>query len=224
MGSLLLVALSEITGDFDQALRQMQRIFNVSGKILPATAKNVSIWAKTVEGRIVKREENIDLGKYAGKREIAEIHLEPENATAADDVKRAILKADAILVGPGDLYTTILPVLLIKDIQEYLKKTSAKRIFVVNIANKPFETPKYRVDDYLGAIKRHLGTLPFDLILMNNNQKPHIPKELKYTYVTVDTATINAYTTPIRQADLVSEAFPLYHDPKKIVTELTKLL
>lgn len=224
MGSLMLAALTQITGNFNTALTQMQRIFNVSGQILPATNEAVSLWAKTIEGTIVKREENIDLGKYPGKREIAQIHLEPKNATTSDVVKKSILEADCILVGPGDLYTTLLPVLLVSDIYKALKETRAKRIFVVNIANKPFETPKYHLSDYLDAIKRHIGSVPLDLILMNNNHAPKIPKKLKYTYVAVDHHSANAYNTPIHEADLVNEAFPLYHDPKKVAVEFKKLL
>lgn len=224
LGSLILVALTQITGDFNKALAEMQRIFRSHGVIFPATNENVSIWAETVEGRIVKREENIDLGKYPGKREIKEIHLEPKENSTPDEVKKAILEADCVIAGPGDLYTTILPILLVKDIRASLEKTRAKRIFIVNIANKPFETPLYKASAYLEAIKRHLSDFPFDTVLLNNNQAPAIPKKLKYTYVPIDREAVSAYNTKVVTADLVDEKFALYHDPVKVAREIAKLL
>lgn len=224
LGSLIMVALTQLTGNFNEALKQMQRIFRSHGVILPATKENVSIWAKTVEGKIVKGEENIDLGKYAGKREIAEVHLEPYKCSALQEVKKAILDANLVIAGPGDLYTTVLPVLLVKDIQTVLKKTKAKKVFVVNVANKPFETPNYQVQNYLEAIVKHLGFFPFETTLVNNNQREQLPEELHYSYVAFAQARLTGYNTKVIVKDVVSEAFPLYHDPEKIARVLLSLL
>lgn len=224
LGNLILVALTQITGDFNKALTEMQRIFRSHGVILPATNENVSIWAKTVEGRTVRREENIDLGKYPGKREIAEVHLEPEKNSSPPEVQQAILQANLIIAGPGDLYTTVLPLLLARDIQKCLKKTRAKTVFVVNIANKPFETPHYLASEYLAALKRHLHFFPFQSVLLNTNTKPAIPRKLHYSYVPIDHAALHAYTSTIVTADLVDEKFPLYHDPEKTARKLISLL
>lgn len=224
LGNLILVAMTQLTGDFHTALKQMQRIFRAHGVILPATQENVSIWAKTTEGKVVKGEINIDLGRYEGKREIAEVHLEPEHNTTSEDVKRAIANADIIIAGPGDLYTTILPLLLVKDIQKCLQETKAKKVFMVNIANKPFETPEYRASDYLKAIKRHLGFFPFDFVFVNNNQKPQIPEKYEYSYVPIDEEAILSYNTQVVARDVVDTAFPLYHDPVKTAEEIKTLL
>ncbi|HCS78387.1 TPA: hypothetical protein DIV55_01445 [Patescibacteria group bacterium] len=224
LGNLILVALTQITGDFNKALTEMQRIFRSHGIILPATNENVSIWAKTVEGRTVRREENIDLGKYPGKREIAEVHLEPEENSSPPEVKQAILDANLVIAGPGDLYTTILPILLARNIQTCLKKTRAKRVFVVNIANKPFETPHYQASEYLTAIRKHLQVFPFQSVLVNSNTKPAIPEKLHYSYVPIDRQNMQAYNCQIITADLVDEEFPLYHDPEKTARKLISLL
>lgn len=224
LGSLILVALTHITGSFDQALIEMQRIFRAHGVILPATNENVSIWAKTVEGKIVKGEEKIDLGKYAGKREIEHIFLEPTETTAPNEVKAALREADAIVVGPGDLYTTLLPVLLVKDITKLIMENRSKSIFILNIANKPFETPHYTAADFLSAIHKHIGVFPFGYTLVNTNQKPVIPKKLHYSYVPVDLATLSRYNTSIIEANVVNEKFPLYHDSDKVAREIMKLL
>src|SRR3989344_7594913 len=186
LGNLIMVALTQLTGDFGSALSEMQRLFRSHGVILPATNENVSIWAETVEGRKVRGEENIDLGKYPGKREISEVHLEPEENSSPPEVKQAILDANLVIAGPGDLYTTILPILLARNIQTCLKKTRAKRVFVVNIANKPFETPHYQASEYLTAIMKHLQVFPFQSVLVNSNTKPAIPEKLHYSYVPID--------------------------------------
>lgn len=224
LGNLILVALTQITGDFETALKQIQRIFRSHGVILPATKENVSIWAKTVEGKIVRGEVNIDLGRYWGKREIAEVYLEPHENTSPREVVTAIVEADVVIAGPGDLYTTILPLLLVKDIQKSLKNIRAKTIFMVNIANKPFETPRYRVVDYLEAIKRHLGAFPFQTVMVNVNQQPKIPRQLKYSYVPIDTTNLSSYNTKVITADLVNMKFPLYHDPKKTASTIINML
>lgn len=224
LGNLILVALTQITGNFEMALKQMQRIFNCHGVILPATVEDVEIWAETVEGKKIRGEVNIDLGRYTGRREIKRVHLSLDKTTTPAEVLVAMQKADIIIAGPGDLYTTILPVILVKDIHDSLIKHIQKSLFIVNIANKPFETPRYHVNDYLNAIAAHIGKFPFRYTLVNQNQKPIIPKRLKYTYVPVDSQGISQYNTEILLGNLVDEQFPLYHDPHKIAGEIMKLL
>jgi len=164
------------------------------------------------------------LGKYSGAREIADVHLEPQTNSAPEQVKKAILDADIVIAGPGDLYTTILPTLLVYDIQKCLKKTKAKTIYIVNIANKPFETPNYKASDFILAIQKHLGIFPFKYTLVNTNTHPIIPKKLKYSYVPVDMNGILAYNTKVVSANLVNEQFPLYHDSSKLAKEIRHLL
>lgn len=224
LGNLILVALSQITGDFNEALIQIQRIFRSHGRILPATRENVSIWAETIEGKVVKGEINIDLGRYSGIREIKRVHLEPQKNTSPPEVKKALAEADLIIAGPGDLYTTTLPVLLVKDIKESLKATRAKTMFIVNIANKPFETPNYTPIDFVKAIYEHLGFFPFKNVLVNSNQKPKIPVKLKYKYVPFAPINLTKYNTIAHKADLVEDKFPLYHDPEKLAREITKYI
>ena len=224
LGSLILVAMTSLLGDFNKALTEMQRIFRSHGVILPATNENVSIWAETIEGKIVRGEEKIDLGRYSGVREIARVHLEPLKNSAPTQVKKAILEADCVIAGPGDLYTTILPTLLVGDIQKCLKETKAKTVYIVNIANKPFETPNYQASDFIAAIQKHLGTFPFKYTLVNTNTRPVIPKKLKYSYVPVDLTSLASYNTHIVSANLVSGDFPLYHDSQKLANEILKIL
>src|SRR3989344_6415774 len=110
----MMVALTGVTGDFNKALEEMQRIFKTQGKILPATVDPVTIWAQTSVGERVDREENIDLGRFTGI--IEKLHLKPESPKASEGVREALMAADIIIVGPGDLFSTILPTLLVPEL------------------------------------------------------------------------------------------------------------
>lgn len=221
LGNLILVALTSITGNFNEALSQLQRIFQTSGRILPSTVENLSIWATTTTGEKVEREENIDLGKFKGK--IEKLHLMPSKPTAAPQVKEVILKADIIITGPGDLYTTILPVLMVPEILRAIKKSSAQKFFVVNVANKPFETPDYKIKDYATAIIKHCGAQLFATFLVNNNFSPVIPKKFDYQYVQINEEKPSSLYKIVK-ADLIDEAFPLYHDPVKLAKKILAMV
>lgn len=215
LGNLMLVALTRITGDFNKALFEMQRLFKTSGKILPSTVENLSIWAKTTTGSTVSREENIDLGKFSGQ--IIELHLEPVRPTVPKEVIDAITHADIIIAGPGDLYTTILPVLLVPKILAEIKQSKERKFFIVNVTNKAFETPKYTVNNYIHAIEKHCGDSIFDTVVMNSNLKNPIPAEFtgQYDHVPLPQKTkINGLKLVI--GDLVNNDFPLYHDSEKL--------
>lgn len=215
LGNLIMVAMRDITGSFDKAITLFQKTFNVKGDFLPATNENVTISAKTIEGKRIYGEEKIDMGRYTGKRILEKVFLEPRDAKTSLKVLKNIKEADVIIAGPGDLYTTILPVLLVKDIIEELKKSRALKIFVVNVANKPFETKGYNVNDYITAVKRHLGFFPFDKIIANSNFSVGIPKKYKYQYVgLIAPSSLNG--VQLITNDIVNENFPLYHNSAKL--------
>lgn len=214
LGNLMMAALSHVTGSFDQAAKQLQEILKIKGTLLLATERLVSISAETVEGKKVRGEEAIDLGKYDGQRVLKKVFLHPKNAKAGAHVVESILKADVVIAGPGDLYTTLLPVLLVNEIAESLVATKAQKIFIVNVANKPFETKGYSVGDYCKAIKNHLGSFPFDKIVVNNNVGIKMPKGYHYQYVPYE----KEYPLPssVIYGDLVDNTFPLYHSSEKL--------
>lgn len=214
LGNLMMVALTGIMGDFGKALAEMEKIFKTKGKILPATVEHVSIWAETSVGEKVEREENIDLGRFTGT--IEKLHLNPEKPKVSKEVKEALENADVIIAGPGDLYSTILPVLLVPEIKEAIRKSSAKKAFVVNVANKLFETPNYKIKDYINAISKHCGESLFDYVIMNSKVVSKIPDRFKrqYEFVPVDSSTNNGYTVIAK--DIINDKFPLYHDSNKL--------
>lgn len=221
VGNLLLVALTHITGSFTEAARHFQKIFGIDGEFLPATKEQVTISAVTKEGTKVIGEENIDLGKYDGSKTLERVYLHPEGAHASDGVVDAITRADVIICGPGDLYTTLLPVLLVSDIATALKKTKAMRIFVLNVANKPYETRGYEAKDFISAIKNHIGSFPFDTIIINNKTDLPLPEAFRYSYVPYKKGSLPK-EVKIIEANVVDDGFPLYHSSEKLAKVISE--
>jgi len=221
-GNLMMVALTSVTGSFSNGLTQMQKIFKTKGKILSASVEPVSIWAETSVGEKVYREENIDLGRFTGS--IEKLHLKPVDPLVSKEVVKEIEEADLIIAGPGDLYSTILPVLLISGIMDAVKKSKAKKLYVVNVANKLFETPNYKVNDYVKAIANHCGSNIFDNLLMNNNIALSIPDKYKrqYEFVPLDYKKDSGYD--VEACNVVDAKFPLYHDSVKLAKAIMKKL
>ncbi len=221
LGNLILLALSHIKNDFYKGLVELQKIFKTRGKIYPSTMTPISIWAKTSTGHIVTREENIDLGKFKGQ--IKKLFIRPKSPLVDKKVIDVITSADVIIAGPGDLYTTVIPVIMVPDILSAIKASKAKKFFVVNVANKPFETPRYTVEDFARAIKKHCGSEIFDTFFLNSNQNPQIPQKWKYQYKYVPTQKERTdLSFKIIQKDLINEEFPLYHDSVKLAKVISE--
>lgn len=225
LGNLIFVALSDIyKGDTNKALEEFSRIISTKGRVLPATLGDVNIWAKTKSGKKVSGEQNIDLGKYNGERALREVHLEPPNIVAYKPTVEALSKADIVIIGPGDLFSTVLPVLIVPKIKQMLKKIKAKKIFIVNIANKPFETNGFKVSDYLSTLTNHLGQDLFDTVIVNTNQKPKIPAKFNYKYVILDEENLSTYKGQLLEGDFIDRDFPIYHDSTKIASAIKTLI
>ena len=224
LGNLIFVALADMyRGDLNKALEEFSKIISTNGRVLPATLGDVNIWAKTKKGKKIYGEENIDLGKYNGARILSEVHLDPPNVKTYQHTQDSLLAADLIIVGPGDLFSTVLPVIIVPKIKNILRSSKVPKIFIVNIANKPFETPNFTVSDYIQVIKKHLGADVFDKILVNRNQKYKIPKGLKYKYVMVTPKNLEGYQGRIIEDDFVDENFPIYHDGQKVAKLIKKI-
>lgn len=214
LGNLLFVGAKEVTGDVQSALLLLEKLFQTCGKVLPSTIEDLSISAVTVDGIRVEGEQKIDLGQYRGKRILERLSIQPENPTVLPEVISAIMDADCIIAGPGDLYTTILPVLLIPAIRDAVVLSKAHKTYIVNVANKPFETKGYDINHYVAAVKKHIGQFPFQAIIANNNFSHQIPKKFKYKYVTLTANEVDGNSLIL--ADIVDAKFPIYHDSKKL--------
>jgi len=212
-GNLFISALSDITGSFEEAVAESGRVLSAFGQVLPATLRNVRLVADVdlpFRDGAVRVEGESRIPEMDG--EIRHVWLEPENPPAYPQVVQSILNAELIVVGPGSLYTSILPNLLVSDITEALRASQALRMFVCNVATQPGETDGYTCGDHLKAIETHAGQGLFDLVVCNSQHTNKLPVSLQW--VKVESGLENNYA--IYQADLVDKEFPWRHDAGKL--------
>jgi len=214
IANLMFAALMLNANNISEAIGKMKDVFQVKASIYPSALTRISLRAKTSTGHIVRREENIDLGRFKGR--IKRLYIYPQNPKVDARAIEAIAEADVIIAGPGDLYTTILPTIIIPRIADELRKSKAKKIFVVNVANKFFETPNYSVSDFIAAIKKHCGFQPFDTFLINDNVKHRIPEEFRKEYSVAPLSKDKNNSVVCIYKDLINEDFPIYHSSKKL--------
>lgn len=223
LGNLILVAMKDITGNFAQAVTLFQKTFAIPGTFLPATTDPVQISVTTKNGEEVFGEEHIDRGDYNWQLGIDTVTLHPKTAKANNKLLDALEKAECIIAGPGDLYTTTLPVLVIPGIKEAIQKSRAKKIFIVNVTNKPFETKGYDVTDYINAVTKNLGFFPFSLVITNTNFSQKLIHTDAYSYVEIGDRLKNK-DIKIVEKDLVSNEFPFHHDSVKLAKAIVEQL
>lgn len=220
LGNLIMLAEIQRTSDFYKALDVTKRMFGVRADILPATDERTRLSAITKDGRRIHSETTLDLAKYSEPYGLKKIYITPARPKVNKKVVESLRDADLIISGPGDLYTNQLPVLIVPEIKNALLASKAKKFFILNTANKPFETKKFSLSDYTTAIAEHLGTFPFDTVIVNNNFSIPIPRKYRYSYVKKNKNGEIGPGYPFRliEQNLVDEAFPLYHDFKKLAS------
>ncbi len=164
IGNLLLAAMTAVQGDdFEEAVRQMNRVLAVRGQVVPATATPIVLHARLLDGTQVTGQSEIS--RASG---IDRVWLSPEGVAAGDDAVRAIGEADLLVIGPGSLYTSILPSLLLPEIAQAVRTTPALRLYVCNVATQKGETSDYDLADHVAALERHTSPGLLDLVLANN--------------------------------------------------------
>ena len=226
-GNLLLAALAGITGSFDEGLAAAGRVLAIRGRVLPSTLSNVILVAEVkVEGESgTKRVVGESLIPKSGGS-IIQVYLDPAKPPAYPASVQAILQADLIVIGPGSLFTSILPNLLIPGILSALRKTSATKLFVCNLATQPGETDNYTVADHMVAISRHVSKDPsedgfwIDTVLANSNLT--IPSD-KGGGNTQFVRPEGAIAVPIVTFDLVDEERPWRHDSGKLASAIAEI-
>lgn len=168
LGNLMLAALTDITGDFSHAVREMSRVLSVNGTVLPAANQIVTLSAELEDGTIIKGESKIP----AYLQPIKSVFIEPHDVKALPATIAAIENADVIVVGPGSLYTSILPNLLVKDIKKAVIAAKAKKIYICNLMTQAGETYQYTASDHVQALYNHVGEKFLDAILIDKVQMP----------------------------------------------------
>lgn len=161
LGNLMLAALTDITGDFGNAVSEMSRVLNIHGKVLPAANQLVTLHAVYEDGTIVSGESKIPLED----KPIRSVMITPEKVKPLPEALQAIKQADLIVIGPGSLYTSILPNLLVEDIQIALRESSALKVYMCNLMTQAGETDRYKASHHLQAILNHTGPGLVDVVL-----------------------------------------------------------
>lgn len=217
-GNLFLTALCSITGNMVRAVQESAKVLNIRGRVLPSTLDDMKLAAEMEDGTIVEGESNIP---ETGKK-IKRLFTQPANCKPLPEVIEAIKEADLIILGPGSLYTSVIPNLLIKDISEAISKSSAKKIYVCNIMTQPGETTGYSANDHIQAILDHSGyPNMMEAVLVNNS----LPEDLSPDYeksdsypVVVDTDKIKAKNIDVVTTRLYEENEQKYvrHSPSRL--------
>ena len=217
-GNLFLAALTEVTGDFTEAIRLSSEVLASKGHIYPATISDVRLAAELEDGSVVRGETQISASKVPIRR----LRLEPEQCLPLPEALRAIRAADIITVGPGSLYTSILPNLLVSQVARVIGKSRATKIFVNNLMTQPGETDGYSAREHIEAIKKYAPEIHFDFVVVNDRR---ISKEQAELYAAegayqigiddpIDAALDQA--TEIVRADLLYDGEKVRHHSERL--------
>ncbi len=215
-GNLFIVAMTEVAGNFEEAVRETSRVLAVRGQILPATLSALTICAKTENGEVVRGESAITEHGH-----VKEIFLDPPTIQANPDAIRAILQADIIVCGPGSLLTSVMPNMLVDGIRRAIDVSPALKVYVCNVATQHGETDAFNVSDHYRTLTEHLKGSPFDFVLANSNTDAVLPEEWHSEPVKIDTVSLDG--ARVMKADVVSEENRYRHDSKKLADALIRL-
>lgn len=221
-GNLFIVALTDITGSFEQAVRESSRVLAVKGRVLPTTLANLTISARMSDGTVVRGESNV--GHSHGR--ITQMMAEPANAPGYPEALRAIDEAELIVLGPGSLYTSVIPNLLVPDIARAVIAAPALKVYICNVATQHGETDGLNALDHVQALQQQAGDRLIDYCIVNSDagSAAAIKPEMGVSVVTMNPAEALAAekATGVRfvLAPVVSKENPLRHDPARLTTAL----
>ena len=218
-GNLFVLAMTGITGSFEHALRETSRVLAVQGMILPSTLQDVAICAAFSDGSEICGESMIP----EARKPIERVYLKPEHPAAQPEAVSAILDADLIVVGPGSLYTSVIPNLLVEGIAKALIQSDGLKVYLCNVATQPGETDGYNVEDHLAAIVRHLPRQvnPFDVVIAPLHPPAAFSPQADVALVTTSPSRMTEPRVVLE--DVVRADLPLRHDPDKLASVLLRI-
>jgi len=219
-GNLLISALADITGSFEEAVAESGRVLSVYGRVLPATLHNVHLVADVQLPNLlneVRVEGESNIPQMAGR--VRRVWLEPNDATAFPPVIQSILAADMIVIGPGSLYTSLLPNILVPDLLAAIRSSRAIKIFVCNVATQIGETQAYNCGDHVQALEEIIGSDVIDIIVCNTSFEADLPEGVQW--VRLDDGLMG--DGRVYCADLLDRERPLHHEASKLAQALVDL-
>ncbi len=223
-GNLLIAAMTRVTGDFESAIRETSNILAIRGRVLPSTLENVRLQAEMADGTFVEGETEIT--KYPSP--IKYLMLHPSDVAPLDETLSAIEMADCIVLGPGSVYTSVIPNILVKGIPEAIEESDAIKVYVCNVMTQPGETDGFTASDHVKAIMKHTEARVFNYVLVNQ-EMPY--KELLEKYASQGQHFVIPDAEVIREmgfrpivGDYISQTQVVRHDPDKLAAAILKLM
>ncbi|MBS5360521.1 MAG: YvcK family protein [Finegoldia magna] len=186
LGNLLIAAMNDICGDFNEAIKEISNVLAITGKVLPMTLDNVKLFAELEDGSTIEGESNITFLNRKNGGKIKRVYTSPKLLLPLKESIDSIMDADIVILGPGSLYTSIIPNLLVTDISKALKETKAEVVYILNIMTQPGETNGYNVTDHVVAIIDHANSNIIDKIVVNSKE---VDKYAKYRYKSIENST-----------------------------------
>ncbi len=222
-GNLFIAALTEILGDFEDAVQAASKVLAVKGLVLPASSHDLRLGAVYADGSVKLGESAIPVD---GKK-ISKVFLQPDNAATTPEVLKAIQETELIIIGPGSLYTSIIPDLLIGGVADAIRSSNALKLYICNVMTQPGETDGYTVFDHVEAIIKHAGKGIFDYVVVNNARGSELARQRyqeKGAYpVVIDRKRLANQGIDIVEANLLLEEDYLRHDPDKLAALINRL-
>ncbi len=225
-GNLLLLAMGAITGSFDEAIRETSRVLAIRGRVLPSTLERVALRAEMSDGQALCGETAI--AAEGMHNPIHRITLEPPNVRPLPEALEAIAQADAVIVGPGSVYTSVIPDLLVPGIADALRRTKARRVYVCNVMTQPGESDGFAASDHVRAIEEHAGTGVFEMVLVNTAM-PGEEARQRYaeqgaSAVRPDIECIEHLGYHALAADFLDQSNLVRHDPVKLADAIMEVI
>lgn len=219
-GNLLLTALTDITGSEVKAIEEAGKILNITGNVLPVTLTNTHLCARLEDGTIIKGETNIDIRRVRPELKIFDVFLDTP-AKVYPKAAQAIADADVVVVGPGDLYTSVIVNLLVNGAAKAIRETRGKVVYVCNIMNKHGETGGFKASDYVREVQKYInGGKSIDAVIVNKSKYPsdllRKYKEEKALPVQVDLPGLKRLAPRVIVRSLTMKGTLLRHDPDKL--------
>lgn len=222
-GNLFIAAMTQVTGDVEKALMESSKVLAVRGRVFPASTAKIKLNATMTDGTIVEGESQIPLAH----KQIKRVHISPNKVEPVASSINAIKDANVIILGPGSLYTSIMPNFLVDKVADTVKKSKAIKIYICNVMTQPGETDKYTVSMHVKAILEHAGVGSVDYVLVND--KP-ISKPLQDFYakkgqypVIIDEDAIHDLGVGFVKADLINETNVIHHDSEKLAHNIIQM-
>jgi len=223
LGNLILTALSGLEKDFSKAIERGGEILGVRGRVLPSTTEDIRLRAEFADGTSIEGESRIS----SVPQTIRRVSIEPADAAPSADVVEVISQADVVVIGPGSLYTSLIPVLLVRGLREAIERSGARVVLVMNLTTEPGETDGYTAADHLIAIRRHAPDLPIHDVVLNATP---IPTDLAHVYAESHAAPVAPNVELLRalghrpvMRELLGSGPKIRHDPHRLAATILEI-